>query len=234
LREFLTTAWCWSVGLAAFVVLAFAVLAAAFVLPVRVYDPFLKWACRAILHVCFIRVRVEGEIPRQVLPCVFMGNHVNIFDPMVYAGYLPGVVRGVELESHFRWPVYGWVIRRIGNVPITQSFRRTFRGSYDAARDRLRQGISIVILPEGHRTRDGSLLRFARAPFRFAREVGVAVVPVALAGAYGVNRKGSLRIRPGTVHLRVGRVIPAEEVAALDDHRLRERVRREIEDLLVG
>lgn len=234
LIELLATLWCWSFGLLTFAVLAKLVLLAAIVFPFPRYDPFLKWACRAVLRTCFVRVRVEGCPPATTLPCLFFGNHVNIFDPMIYGGYLPGPVRGVELASHFRWPLYGWVIRRIGNVPIEQAYRRGIRCSYRAALERLRDGVSIVILPEGHRTRDGRLLPFARAPFAFAREAGVPVVPVALVGAYRINRKGTLRIRPGTVILRIGRTIPPEEVGRMDAAELRERVRAEIERLLHG
>ncbi len=228
----LSTLWCWSVGLLVFGALAAAVLLAALTLPMRVYDPFLKWACRALLSVCFVRVRVVGSVQSGTLPCLFLGNHVNILDPIVYGGYLPGIVRGVELASHFRWPLYGWVIRRIGNVPIVQRYHRGFRKSYGLAQERLRQGVSVVVLPEGHRTRDGRLLPFARAPFAFAREAGVPVVPVALFGAYRVSRKGSLRIQPGTVELRIGSPISVSEARCLDADALRTRVRLAIEALL--
>ncbi|MDZ7373293.1 MAG: 1-acyl-sn-glycerol-3-phosphate acyltransferase [candidate division KSB1 bacterium] len=228
----LSTGWCWTVGLALFTVLALAVLVAALLLPLRVYDPFLKWACRTLLRVCGVRVRVEGSVQREVLPCLFLGNHVNILDPLIYGGYLPGPVRGVELASHFRWPVYGWVIRRIGNVPIEQSYGRGFHRSYRKAAEQLRRGVSVAVLPEGHRTRDGTLLPFTRAPFAFAREAQVPIVPVALVGAYEICRKGSLRISPGVVRLRIGSPMMPAEASAFDASHLRTRVREAIEKLL--
>ncbi len=222
----------WTLGLVVFTVAATAVLVAAFLLPTRRLSQVIRWGCRAVLWATGVRVRVEMEEPLEGGPFLFVGNHVNIFDPFVYGGYLPRPVRGVELETHFRWPLYGLVIRKIGNVPIRQRPGRSILESYDRAAELIRQGISVVILPEGHRTLTGRLGSFTRAPFRFAKDLGLDIVPVALVGAYRIKRKGSWHIRPGTVVLRIGRPVRSHEIQHLSDAELRHLLRERVEALL--
>ena len=49
---------------------------------------------------------------------IFMVNHVNLFDPFILYCAIPQLVRGWELESHFKIPLYGWLMKRFGNVPV--------------------------------------------------------------------------------------------------------------------
>jgi 1-acyl-sn-glycerol-3-phosphate acyltransferase len=51
----------------------------------------------------------------------FVCNHVNLFDAFVIYSAYPQFVRGLELESHFRIPAYGWMMKRFGNIPVSES-----------------------------------------------------------------------------------------------------------------
>src|SRR5580698_3222760 len=55
---------------------------------------------------------------------IFICNHVNLFDPFVIYSAIPQFVRGFELESHFRVPVYGWMMGRFGNIPVPDARSR--------------------------------------------------------------------------------------------------------------
>lgn len=205
------------------------IVLASFVLPMRTYDPVLKWMCRTLLKSIGIRVHVEGlQHIRREKTYLFMSNHVNIFDVFVLGGYLPQLVRGVELESHFRWFFYGMVIRRIGNIPISHHRPFSAMQSLRRAEEALRKGISIVLLPEGHRTLDGRLRPFKRAPFDMARHAGVDLVPVAMVNAFRINRKGSWLIRPGPLTLRIGEPIPYADLQLMSSVTLKEVVRDKI------
>ena len=196
-------------------------------------DRPLKLMCR-LIPLCFgCRVQVLGvENAQTGRACVFIANHVNIFDPLVLYGYIPRFFRGVELEDHFSWPVWGTITRRMGNVPISHRNVRRAHESLEKAAVLLESGTSIAILPEGHRTRDGQLGEFMRGPFRLALSVHADVVPVAMKGAFERKNVHSMRVRPGRMQLLVGPRIAAEDVSTYTDRELLVAVRQSIEALL--
>ena len=223
----------WLVGGLTFFLFGILLFLLTFILPYPKYDPFLKWFCRYVLKVLFIHVKVEGikNIERDKT-YLFIANHVNIFDIIVFGGYIPQAIRGVELESHFRWPFYGALIRRTGNIPISQTRPFEAMKSLENARSALHNGTSIVLLPEGHRTLNGELQKFSRAPFNMALNISVDIVPIALVNSYTIKRKGSWLIRPGAITLRIDKPITFSSVKELDSRALRDIVRRRIVSLL--
>ncbi len=157
---------------------------------------------------------------------------MSLFDVPLLCGYLPGMVRGVEWGRHFRWPLYGLMIRRIGNIPIDRDDAFASMRSLQRARRRLQAGHSLVIMPEAHRTVDGALRAFKRLPFHIAREAGVEVVPVGISGLYGLHRKGSWVIRSSRLLLSVGAPIPADTVKTSTAAALRDLTRERILELV--
>lgn len=231
--EYMTAAILWIIGGIAFFILVLILILTTFLISFPKYDPFLKWMCRLLLGLLFIRVKVEGieNIDRR-RTYLFFANHVNIFDVIVFSGYLPTLVRGVELESHFRWPLYGFALRRVGNIPISHRNPLSAVKSLDRAGKALESGTSIIILPEGHRTLDGKMRPFKRTPFQFALQAKVDIVPLALSGAFQVKRKGSWIIRPGTITLRIGVPITFSSLADYNSVQLRDIVRERISALI--
>ena len=217
----------WTLGSTALFLLFLGLL-----IPVPVWESALKLACRGICWASGMRVRVDCDADLDAGPYVFIGNHVNLFDGFVYGGYLPGKVRGIELDDHFRWPIYGFMIKRVGNIPISHKFSRDILRSYEHAAAALRRGTSVLILPEGTRTRTGGLEKFSRAPFVFSQDAACPLVPMALVGAYEVKTRNSWLIRPGTVTLRIGAPLDPEQVKSPDSKTLRDGVRARLEEML--
>ncbi len=98
----------------------------------------------------------------------------------------------------------------------------------------LRQGISLLVLPEGHRTRDGGLGRFGRGAFSLAVQSGVPVVPVVIAGAFRVLRTGSRRVQPGPVRVIVGEPFSPQECREAGVEGLRDRARERMQRMLAS
>ncbi len=122
-------------------------------------DPFLKIFCRAVVWIAGITVRVHGlEKLDQKRTYLFVYNHINMFDHFVIYASVPHRLRGIEKETHFKWPIYGSLIRRIGQVSIPPSgdTNRAIQ-SLQRARELMEQGISIGMAPEGTRSRTGEL-----------------------------------------------------------------------------
>lgn len=172
----------------------------------------IRYTCRAILFVAGIRYRVRETAPLIGGPCIYMENHVNIFDHFILAAVVPDPIRGLEAEEHFRLPVYGWLIKRIGMMPVNRSGgdRARNAASVEAARQYVAAGGAFGIMPEGHRTTDGRLGRFHKGGFRLAAQTGAPVVPIVQKGAERISRKGDWQIRPGLVELEVLPAVYAE------------------------
>lgn len=199
----------------------------------RLFNPLLKFACRSILLFFGIRVSCAGRTAvDRTEPHIFIANHVNLFDLFILYGYLPGYARGVELDEHFSWPVWGTLTRRLGTIPISHTDTKKAISSLAAAAKAFSQGTSIIILPEGRRTRDGNLQMFKRGPFRLAKHTGADIIPVAMKGAWERKTVHSFVVTPGRVELKFGARIEAEEVAQSSERQLRELAKARVQELL--
>ena len=221
----------WAIALPLFVVFCVLIIGLSLVRRGRGLDALMKTACRVLLACCGVRVTIRGA--GNITPgaqYIVMMNHVNFFDPLVFYSRYPGLVRGIEEESHFRWPFYGWMLRRTGMIPISR--KDTARALESLARAaamvRKRPEYSIAILPEGTRTRDGRIGPFKRGGFHLAVETGLDILPVVQTGAFRISRKGSLLIRPGRVALAVLPPVPVTAYGRDGVGRLADRVRAAI------
>ena len=147
----------------------------------RAFERVLKGGCRAVLFFAGVRVDVAGR--ENVVPgrqYVAVMNHVNFFDPMVFQVAFPYAARGVEEESHFRWPVYGATLKRMGMFPIDRKDSGQAIETMRRAADWLRRkpDFSFGVMPEGTRTLDGKLGPFKRGGFILAVETGLDILPL--------------------------------------------------------
>lgn len=203
----------WIVAFPVFLLCCLIVMAATFLIRGQLLETAIKVCCRTVLFCCGIRVRVWGKeniVPgRQYL---IMMNHVNFFDPLLFYAAYPGLSRGIEEEGHFRWPVYGAVLRRLGVVPVDRKDSQKARESLAAAARfiRARPDFSFLVMPEGTRSPDGRLGPFKRGGFILAVEAGIEILPVIQIGAERINRKGSRLIRPGRVDVAIEPGVPSE------------------------
>jgi 1-acyl-sn-glycerol-3-phosphate acyltransferase len=130
-------------------------------------------------------------------PYLFFQNHVNHLDHCSMYAATPHFKQGVELESHFDYPIYGAFMRSRGTVPVRPGNPREQIALHERMKDELDHGRSLLVFPEGTRTLDGRLGKLQAGVFRIAQQLEAAIVPVTVTGMYRVMRKGSLLIRPG-------------------------------------
>ncbi|MGH9724179.1 MAG: lysophospholipid acyltransferase family protein, partial [Candidatus Acidiferrales bacterium] len=147
----------WTVsGIHFAVVCAFLVVLGIFIDP-RKNDWPQRVFFRNILRLAGVRfevLRAPGFDPRRT--SIFVANHVNIFDPFVIYSSVPQFLRGFELESHFKIPIYGWMMGRFGNVPVPDApSREGLEIMSRRAKAALDSGVSLIAYAEGSRTRDG-------------------------------------------------------------------------------
>lgn len=156
---------------------------------------------------------------------IFICNHVNIFDPFVVYGAIPQFVRGFELASHFRVPVYGWMMGRFGNIPVPDVPSREGLAIMTArAKAALDSGTSLVAFAEGSRTRSGHVQPFKKGIFNLAQQFGVPIVPVSLVGSYEFFQTGNWLLYPGKITVYLHDAIDTSTIARTEIDALRRRV----------
>jgi 1-acyl-sn-glycerol-3-phosphate acyltransferase len=145
---------------------------------------------------------------------------------MLYCA-IPQLVRGWELESHFRIPIYGWLMKRFGNVPVPdvrkpKDLKRLWRLTQEAINSKT----SLIIFPEAKRTRNGHLNEFEDGGFRLAQQLGVPLVPVSLVGSFHHLRTEDWILRPATITVYLHDTIETKGLHKEDVPALKERVKR--------
>jgi 1-acyl-sn-glycerol-3-phosphate acyltransferase len=223
----------WIFGLAIGIPALLIIIIMASVLPVRYYNTPGRALLRLIIRAFGGRVTVEGlEHIDPQKTYLFMPNHVSLFDVPLVGGYIPNYARGVEAAEQFNWPLIGWFIRSIGNIPIDRSSVHASWSSLEKAAEQIRNGKSIIIMPEGTRTRSGAMSDLKKLPFRLAQIAGVDIVPIGFSGLYRFKPRHSWIIKPGPIKLKIGEPIPYEQVKALALPELSAMVRERIEQLI--
>jgi 1-acyl-sn-glycerol-3-phosphate acyltransferase len=217
----------WTASILHFCVVVPLVLLLAATLGWRRVEPLLLLGCKNIVRLA--GARLVAHVPPGFDPRVtgfFVSNHVNIFDPFVLYSAVPRKFRGLELESHFRIPVYGWLMKRFGNVPVPDA--RTPSGlkkTYRLAGEAIRSGTCLMVFPEGSRTLDGRVGEFEDGVFRMAIQLQVPITPVSIVGSFRWQNKLSKLLRPATVHVHVHEPVDVTGLTRRDLDALRERVR---------
>ncbi len=188
---------------------------------------FAKLQARNLMRLCGVRVHTRGLEHLGPGPYIFTPNHQSHFDIVALLGLLPGITRFAAKRELFTEPILGAVLRTMGMIPID---RADPLDAIDRLSRATRDGSSLVIFPEGTRSRDGALLPFRKGGFVAAIHLGVPVVPVVCKGTTQIMPKGKyLSILPGTAELVVLEPVATEGMTYDDRGRLCDLVRARIE-----
>jgi 1-acyl-sn-glycerol-3-phosphate acyltransferase len=168
-----------------------------------------------------VRTRVEGAVPHD--PALIAAKHQSMFETIEMVLLLgePAVVMKRQLADI---PLWGWVARRYGVIPIDRAggaaaLRRMIR----AAEAAIAEGRPIVIFPEGTRVAPGGRPPLQPGFAGLYRRLGLPVVPIALDSGRLWPRHSFVK-RAGIVTFRVGEAIPP----GLDRPAIERVVHREI------
>lgn len=157
--------------------------------------------------------------------CVVVANHASHADTAVLLAALPPTAQPVFAAAADYWfdvPVRRFIASTVaGILPVRRSGRGTYAELLAAARPALKAGRTVVIYPEGTRSKDGSLGEFRSGALRLARDCGVPIVPAAVLGTADVLPKGTNFISPAPMQVRIGEPVDPNSVS---ESRLREQV----------
>jgi len=213
------------------------VAASAMLIPVAVVHSsrrlFAFWSrlwSRVILTLAGVRLTVQGrDHIADGEPSFFVGNHPSALDIPILFTALDGNIRFMAKKSLFRIPLFGYVLKRYGFIPIDREHPRAALLACEGMVEQLkRDPISFAVFPEGTRSPDGRLLPFRKGALRICLQSGLRVVPFSIDGSHRVYNRLRFRATPGPVTLTFGEPIAVEDVAAMSARELHDRVRRAV------
>ena len=185
-----------------------------------------SWMYRTGMRITNLGVRAAGmritRIGLEHIPpgqaCIFMANHVSNLDPPVLLPLIPGRIVVMLKQSLMSIPLLGRAMRMARFIPVERGrAREAARASVALAAGALRDGLHIVVFPEGTRSPTGRLSTFKKGPFFLARENNAPIIPVAIIGTERALPKNAFRILPGPVELRFLEAIQPELYATRED-----------------
>jgi 1-acyl-sn-glycerol-3-phosphate acyltransferase len=193
---------------------------------------FAHWCARTwsrlILRTTGVTVEVSGLdrlVPGRTY--IFVSNHQSIYDIPILFWSLPFQLRIIAKESLGRFPFLGWHLRRTGHMLVNRA--RPDRVAIFAWASALTSnGLSLIVFPEGTRSRDGRVGRFKGGSFFLALEAGLPVVPLSVVGSRHVMLKGRLATHPGHVRLVVHPPIQTTGLEGGDSRAFAQQVREVI------
>jgi 1-acyl-sn-glycerol-3-phosphate acyltransferase len=173
-----------------------------------------QWS-RAVLWASAVPVLAYGmDRVDWKSPQVLVSNHVSFYDVFALAGILPAPYAFMAKKELERIPFFGMAWKAAGHISIDRSDRASALQSLRRAGESIRrQRSTVVIFPEGTRSLTGTMLPFKKGAFTLAMEAGVPVVPVVVHGSAEIQRPGSLRIRPRTIHVHFGKPMHPDDHA---------------------
>jgi len=164
-------------------------------------------------------------------PHVYAANHASALDiPVLYVN-LPFQFRIVFKKELLAYPVVGWQLKRSGQVCIDQQNPSHSISSIRAALKGLKEGLPLVIFPEGGRTPDGEIKPFLQGAFFLAIKAQVDIVPVAVVGTYELLPMNTYHIKCRPLEMRVGKPISTTGLSVRDLEAVSAKVRKAMEDL---
>lgn len=188
------------------------------------------WAS-SIIRSSGTRLTVEGKErldPRQ--PYVYISNHLSTFDIIATAYILPGTVRFIAKKELFRIPLFAQGMAAAGMIKIDRGNSEEARKTISEAVRVVKNGVSIIVFPEGTRSRTGQIQNFKKGGFILALSGQIPIVPISISGSQYVNRKNSPILRPGRIKLKILEPIETEGMTMEDRNRLLQTVRQKIID----
>jgi len=161
-----------------------------------------------------------------------MANHQSNFDIPALMGYLPIRFVWTAKKELFRIPVFGLAMKRAGYICVDRQNHARAMDSMDLAARQILEGTSVMIFPEGTRSKDGTLAPFKKGGIMLALKAGVPIIPIGIWGSRDIMPKGSWRMVPGTIRMEIGPPIDPNRYGMEQRSELLVSVRKAVEDCI--
>jgi 1-acyl-sn-glycerol-3-phosphate acyltransferase len=180
-----------------------------------------------------IKVKIEGldHLDRNT-SYIFMSNHLSHLDTPAFMAKLHFKIRFFTKKELLKIPIFGQAIYMGKHIIIDRKNTENAKKSINKAKQRIKKyGFSVLVFPEGTRSKTGKMGPFKKGGFVLAVETGIPIVPVSVTGSFNLLPTHTLLIKSGTINIKVGSPIPVDVYTMENKQELMDKVRIEIEGL---
>ena len=184
--------------------------------------------CRLLCKLNGVKVEIKGQ--ENILtnrPQIFVSNHQGYFDIFALSGYLPVQIRWVAKSSLFKIPFLGGAMKASGYIPVERDDRKKAYEAFNKTLEKIREGSSLIIFPEGTRSEDGTIGPFKKGSNLIASRSKSPMVPITIIGSRDIIKKNSASITPGPI-----RVVIFPSIEPSDDKKENEEVLQYIRETI--
>jgi 1-acyl-sn-glycerol-3-phosphate acyltransferase len=189
--------------------------------------------CPPVLFIARIKLKVVGlENLDTTKPCIYVSNHVSHLDVVAIARAIPLGLFYIGKKELKKVPILGQYMYLIGHIFIDRKNREKAMQSMRKAAVLINKGKNVITFPEGTRSRDGKTAMFKRGTFIIAKEGTIDIQPIAVVNADKILPRDSFMIRPGTIEIRIGKRIAANELENMNAEAAADYVRSKVIGLI--
>jgi 1-acyl-sn-glycerol-3-phosphate acyltransferase len=174
------------------------------------------------------RFRTRGALTDARRPYVVVANHESYADVFLISCF-PWEMKWLSKDTMFNIPCMGWMMQMAGDIKLVRGNRDSAADAIMQCRDRLKKRVSVMIFPEGTRSRSWDMLPFKDGAFRLAIEAGVPILPIAVAGTRFAMAKGTFRFLPARAIAQLLDTIATTGMTLADVGTLKQLTRERIE-----
>ena len=174
------------------------------------------------------RFHARGAVADARRPYVVVANHESYADVFLISCF-PWEMKWLSKDTMFKIPFMGWMMQMAGDIKLVRGNRDSAADAIVQCRDRLAKNVSVMIFPEGTRSRSWEMLPFKDGAFRLAIECGAPILPIAVTGTRNAMAKGTFRFLPARAIAQLLDPIDTTGMTLADVGLLKQQTRERIE-----
>ena len=148
-------------------------------------------------------------------------NHQSYWDAFLVYGFIGIKFKWMMKKELGRIPFVGWACKAAGCIFIDRSSRGSAKESIRKAESKLKNGMSVVIFPEGTRSHDGQMGKFKRGAFLISEELQLPILPVTIDGNYDVMSRHAWNVTWHPVHMTIHAPVMPRSNSGTDETELK-------------
>jgi 1-acyl-sn-glycerol-3-phosphate acyltransferase len=165
------------------------------------YYPGAIWSkLVCIISLCPVKVIGKEKLNRKQ-SYIFVSNHQGSYDIFLIFGYIGQTIKWVMKQSLRKIPLVGYACERAGFIFVDNSSAQAAAKTIKTAKTKLKDGASIVVFPEGSRTRTGKMDKFKKGAYQMALDLKLPIVPITINGSFNVLPFHTKLIHPHKMEL---------------------------------